>query len=468
MKKTIVLLMAALLLLLYGCSSQKTAAESSAEVEVPTGEPTQEAVPSPEPTPTTPPTFMEEHGLVLSMKMSYTGLGMQYADSGSDYLTPDFCDDHRAIVFVGRTASDEEGYVTYTIISEGEITPDLIYFDADNNEESYFRFCSNSYTLIDRYTGTELPERDTHNDDAYNYTIEIQWEGRTYRISRDCSIKWDFHFQWDGPWKNGRASGRGPQYFQLKDIIRVPEDYDGLTLAWHMSEPKPHSAEDYNDELDLEEAHVLCEDDFSALSDYCFTSVDVLRSILHGGTELPGPADPDGVIDASFQAVRKEYDNEYTTYLNRFGYNYYAADEEAPDFELCGHLTGDGSTGYGGFLLANHTEDRQIAINVYDAEGHMLGSSGLLGPKEYLTHFSLDVPVPKRSETTYLIESWSYDKKTGETSVEMVEHSITPSDCAFVFCVYDLDGNFIGSTSDIERDYSNGWFIDWDSIDSIE
>lgn len=479
--KLLALLLAlAMILSLCACGSQTTAptgtepAAGDASQAAPEGGDSAPQEP-PEPTPEPgPKTFMDEHGLEFSLQLSCCGTGQQWANSGSDYLTPDNCAASVVLVSLDRSDPDEEGYVTYTLVSEGEVHPGFVYTDADGDKEKNMGCSGIGYSIIDRYTGTEFPGRSTMNDDAYDYSVSFDWGGQSYTVNRTYTIWWDGWLDID--------RGSGMEYYHITDVVRIPADYDGLCLAWYEGEPEQHDPEDEKYELDLEEAHLFCEDDFSALSDFCFVGIEMVEAALGGGgTEALAPAAPDGQIsDADYKEkaesligeirMNGDGDRYFFPWNERHGkdsfvlrggdvFYYFGSNYFSPwtyDRDK-GIWVGDGPYPESvdvidGFMLENRSKDRQIAIKAFDEKGNLIGCSGLLGPNEYLTSFALDTPGKVRQVVEYTVagnmdfsEKWLEGKLYNKPAFTMM------------LCIYDMEGNLLSANSVENLLYGNGY-----------
>ena len=487
MKKRILSLLLALVMLipLCACGSQTAgtagdaagSAANAGDTQPETGEQPPEATPEP------PKPFVEEHALSYSMQLSSTQAGDQYPTDEGDTLTPDFCMASEGLVSLDRSEPDEENYVTYTFVSEGCVQPWGIYTDADGDGASFI-FGISDYTLFDRYTGTVIPGRETMNDDHYAYTAEFTWDGVTYSVSRSLTVYWDGWTRVDGETLSGTKN------FHVEDHVRVPADYDGLTLAWYCGEPEKNSSDDY--ELDLEQ-HILCEDDPSKLSDYRCVSIGLLEEALGGGgTETPAPAAfAKEIGDGDYQEMQESNPNSMSLDENgrHFEKNYEKKTKEAFRLRGVSHFFAYQSQSHtwtstdegiyvslepcqeskdviDDFVLENLSQDRSIELKVFDGEGKLLGSSGLVGPNMYLTSFPLDSPGVYQKDIDYVFSGTVKDDSSNMevSSVEMNRYQVyRPSFTVFLY-IYDAEGNLLTAESLDSINYGNAYGHDWAEI----
>ena len=470
MKKwTAIFLLMGLVLSLCACGAAP--AESTAEpspqttqappTEAPSEEPS--PTPSPEPTPEVPKTFMEEHGLSFTMKLSSDQPGFQYAIDEGDSLVPENCLGSLAVVSLEQSPPDEEGYVTLTIVSEGVVRLEFLYTDADGDGRGV-EFGQSRYGLFDRYTGTTLPERTTRGDDEFEYAItQIDVAGKDYAVSRKLTVQWDGDIYWHAD------GGSGNNYTHIVDRIRYPAEYDGLSLGWYVGEPRD-GRKDYDDELELEERRVLCESDFSKLTDYRFVNVSTALSLFCENTAEAKPAVPHGQIgDESYQHLTKQFGSSVVG-IGEDAKAVANNDEAGSPFVLRGmddlygfignriHLNNVQEFSF--FMLENHSTDRQIVLAAFDAEGNAIGSTGLLGPNDYLNRFTLDKPVKTREYSLYSYFVFDFGGDGGKQALSDVD-LVSELPFTIMVYVYDMEGNLLGANTLEGVKYGNAYRCDW-------
>ena len=462
MRKILSLLLClALLLTLCACGVQQPVSDPAAmdaadEEEMASPAPVKETAAIPLP-------YAEKQGFRFSMQMYATGVGPQYLVTGDGRFAPAFNKADIVLTSAVRSKPDGEGYVTYTLTYEGTAYPDFVYFYAsDNHEYSMWVTGLGAPSMMDYYTGTVFPNRQLVDDSAFGYASEFTWEGETYAVEYGVSLVWEHHLSRED--FIGGVRGYGTSYYLLTQLVKVPDEYDGLCLAWYRGDPKKYNWRD--DEIG--KPYLLCDTEgFTTIDDYSFMRLDTVLDVLNGGADAPEPSALAGRVDsAEYEAILAEFSKYYYgEELDANGERTYAD----PSFTVYGLFEGSLANGtiymptadgakavvrtIKDFLIENRSSDRQIALKVFDADGALIGDSGLIGPGQYLSELPLDTPGQVGVSPQYFLIGNSDDPASMYLEGD---NTYRHADFCLLLCFYDMEGNLLNSYTNASRQFAHG------------
>lgn len=209
----------------YGESVAANAPMGTSEENV---QPTPEPLPEPTPEPTSRPApepavpYVEENNLAFSQETSLTLQGLRVrSENPSDY---EFIDTEWKIVDVTIEDAEEEGFQIITV----ETAASGCVVDTLDHHVSRTLMLVPKQDFCDMYTGRVLPGANLV-DGLWTAEIqgtELEWEGSSYTIGYTTGFQ-SAHGEWE-PGNNGMYYCLTT--YNLTDIIRVTEGYDGLVL----------------------------------------------------------------------------------------------------------------------------------------------------------------------------------------------------------------------------------------------
>ncbi len=126
--------------------------------------------------------------------------------------------------------STKEGYIDIIIPWETNLSAEI--YDASDGGGGYkVNYTFPSFAIGDCYTGLQIPERSSYNDDVVEYGKDFEWEGNTYSVSykkevnlEKISTEWELQSEklWHKPWRSKVSTTY---------TVTIPKDYDGATLV---------------------------------------------------------------------------------------------------------------------------------------------------------------------------------------------------------------------------------------------
>ncbi len=125
------------------------------------------------------------------------------------------------------TEPDEDGFVDYTVYFDCEFPIDFDYWE--DAEQVSFRWMWSNPSPMDYYTGVIFPSRTLFDDDSFEASATVEWDGKSYDVSK--TIESDLEYG-ESEYYETETGMHYSDYCYSKHTIRIhaPAEYDGVVL----------------------------------------------------------------------------------------------------------------------------------------------------------------------------------------------------------------------------------------------